>query len=113
MRLIFALYLLSLTKFTACRSKESSTPLHIGKWKSVSDGSDIDIIDSTRFHMLLRNDDGTIDSITWYYKLQGKRFEIYTHAFLASENKILTLTNDSFIYARPHDLDTFRYVRMK
>jgi hypothetical protein len=63
--------------------------------------------------MLLRDDDGTVDSIRWWYKLRGKKFDIYTHAFLASENEILKLTDDSFIYVRPGDLDTFRYVRMR
>jgi hypothetical protein len=49
-------------------------------------------------HLLLRNGDQSVDSIWYKYKVDKKYFYIYTHAFLASKNKILSLTSDSFIY---------------
>ena len=47
------------------------------------------------------------------YKIKSNQFYIYAGALLASENKILTLTADSFIFCRPQDGDTFRFSKIK
>ena len=98
----------------SCYSKrEIQKEKLLGTWRSLDRDNypDIDVYNSFRFNMLLADSTEKADSIGWKYKVKGRYFYVYAPTFLASKNEILTLTKDSFIFTRPHDLDTFRYVR--
>lgn len=102
----------------ACKvpsKREANKEFVKSTWGSLNPNEypDWQVVDSFRFNMILRNDDGTVDSIPMKYKIDEKNFYIYTYAFLASTNKILRLTRDTFIYCRPNDKDTFAFARIK
>ncbi|RYF26683.1 MAG: hypothetical protein EOO42_00925 [Flavobacteriales bacterium] len=107
-------YILLASVLVACKKpqKKNFKELIIGDWKSLNPKTfgDMSIKDTLRFDLVLRSDERN-DSIGFLYRINRDTFFIDTHAFNASENKILTLNQDTFIFARPADLDTFRFVR--
>ena len=76
--------------FLSCNESKITSQnrqLIIAKWKSINpeEYADWDIYDSSHMHLLLRNDDQSVDSIWWKYKIDKKYFYIYTHAFFGEQ----------------------------
>ncbi len=114
MRLSFIINAWYLILLAACGAQEQQDfSQAVGTWKAINNHADMDIIDASRFYLLVHKTDGTVDSIPFEYRLQSGRFDIFKKDLLVSKNTILTLTTDSFAFVRPGDVDTFRYVRLK